>query len=293
VAPVHWGLLLALVLLWGSSYMLVELALRALSPVEITGLRISTAALVLLLALFASGRRLPRDPRFWVLATLMALVGNITPFFLISWGQQELESALAGILAATTPLCVLLLAHFTLPDERLERRQVAAFLLAFAGVAVLLGVEALTGLGGSLPRVLAQLAVIAAAACYGMATVLARFMQGPDPLVTAATVMLMAALLLSPFTWQALPALAGAGGLPLLALAVLGVLGTGVAAIIYFYLVGQVGARFVSLLNYLVPVWAAGLGILLLGEVLPVSAWLALAMILGGLVLTRKRSQSD
>lgn len=289
-SPRQWALLLVLVVLWGSSYLLIELSLRAFSPAQITGLRITAAALVLLLVLFASDQRLPRSPRDWALCIAMAVLGNILPFLLISWGQQEVESALAGILAATTPLGVLVLAHFVLADEKFERRHGVAFALAFAGVAVLLGVDALAGLGGSFARVTAQLAIVLAAAGYAAATVMARFMPANAPLSTATAVMLSGAVLMSPWTLGGLPALAAAPMLPILAIAILGVLGTGFASIIYFHLVGRSGARFTSMLNYLVPVWAAALGVLLLGESLGLSAWLALALILGGLLLTQRRS---
>jgi len=288
-APRHWAGLLLLVVLWGSSYSLIEVALSVVAPLQLTALRITAAALVLLVGVVASGRRLPPSPGLWGRMLLMALLGSMGPFFLISWGQLEVESALAGILAAITPLCVLVMAHFLLPDERLERRHALAFLLAFAGVVVLLGGEALGGLGGSVPRLLAQLALLLAAICYAGATVYARFLPGTDPLVTAAMVMSSAALLLAPVTLGSLPALAGAGALPLLALGFLGVFGTGLASIVYFQLIRSVGARFTSLLNYLVPVWAALLGAQLLGERVPTSAWLALALILAGMLLTQRK----
>lgn len=284
----HWAMLLLLVMLWGSSYSLIELTLPVVSPLQIAALRITAAALVLLVAVLASGRRLPRAPATWLRMFLMALLGSVAPFFLISWGQLQVESALAGILAAITPLCVLVMAHFLLPDERLERRHVIAFLLAFGGVVVLFGGEALTGLGGSGPRLLAQLAVLLAAVAYAGATVYARFLPGTDPLVTAATVMCSAALLLAPVTVGSLPALAAADVLPLLALGFLGVFGTGLASIVYFQLIRSVGARFTSLLNYLVPLWAAWLGTWLLAERVAATAWLALVLILAGMLLTQR-----
>jgi drug/metabolite transporter (DMT)-like permease len=286
----HWLSLGALVLLWGSSYSLVEVALRALTPGQVAGSRILTGALVLGGALFLPGPPIPRGGRFLALALAVALLGNCLPFFLISWGQARIESGLAGILAATTPLCVLVLSHWMLRDERLEGGQLAAFLLAFAGIVILLGVESLAGLGGSSERLLGSLAVLAAAFCYALSTVLARFMPGGRPLVVAAVVLGLAALVSGPLTLPGLPALSGLPRSALAAVAILGVFGTGLASVLYFRLVAEAGARFVSLLNFLVPVWAVALGTLLLGETLPASAWLALALILGGLVLTQRRS---
>ncbi len=292
-APLDWALLLSLAVLWGSSYSLVAVALRSFRPPEIAALRILAGALVLLVAMVATRTALPRTRRAWLLCAAIAVVGNCLPFFLISWGQQHLESALAGILAAVTPLCVLLMAHFILHDERLERRQIGAFLLGFLGVVVLMGPDSLAGLGGSGLRLAGQLAVFAAAACYALATVLARLMPPDPPMATSGAVLLVASGLMAPLGLPVLPALPAAPPPALAALGILGALGTGFAAILYFRLIGRAGARFASLLNYLVPLWAAALGILLLGERLSWNAWLALALILGAVLATQSTQSAD
>lgn len=285
----HWLLLGALVVLWGSSYFLVEIALGHLAPRQVAGGRILLGALVLAAALAGPGRPALGGWRFLGLALAMAVLGNCLPFLLISWGQVRIESGLAGILAATTPLCVLVLSHWLLHDEQLDRRQVGAFVLAFAGVVVLLGAESLAGLGGSPERLAGSLAVLAAAFCYALSTVLARFMPAGRPLAVAAAVLVCAALLIAPLALPGLPHPADLPGAVLAAVAVLGIFGTGLASVLYFRLVSEAGARFVSLLNFLVPAWAVLLGSLLLHERLPPSAWLALALILGGLLLTQRR----
>jgi drug/metabolite transporter (DMT)-like permease len=287
IRPRHWAALLGLVALWGSSYLMVEVALGAWTPPQIAALRIGTAALVLLPAVLAGGRRLPRAPRAWGWYLLIALVGNCIPFFLIAWGQQHLESGLAGILAATTPLCVLLLAHYLLPDEKLRPGQALAFLLGFGGIVVLMGADSLAALGGSGNRLWGQLAVFGGAFCYAVATVAARFVPTAHPAVTSAGVMLLATCLMGPWVARGAAGVLDAPPLAIGAVGFLGLLGTGAASILYFFLVAQTGARFTSLLNYLVPVWAVALGSMALGESLPLSGWLALAMILGALYLMR------
>jgi len=153
---------------------------------------------------------------------------------------------------------------------------------------VLMGPDSLAALGGSGDRLLAQLAVLGGAACYAAATVIARLMPPVSPLVTSTGVMLLASLVMAPFVVPGIAVLPAASGPAVFALVFLGVLGTGVASILYFYLIAQTGARFTSLLNYLVPVWAIALGTLLLGEKLLLSTWLALILILGGLILLSK-----
>jgi len=286
----HWVFLLGLVFLWGSSYLMIEISLTIWRPEQIVGLRLAMAAIVLLAAMLFGRRSFPRDRRTWAFFMGIAIVGNCLPFFLISWGQRHVESGLAGILAAATPLFVLILAHFVLPDERFRRGHVVAFMLGFAGIVVLMGPDSLAALGGSSERLLAQLAILGGAACYATVTVITRLMPPVSPLVTSAGVMLLGSVIMAPFAVQGMGALPAATGPAVFAIGFLGVCGTGLAAILYFHLIEQTGARFTSLLNYLVPVWAIVLGATILGEKLPLSTLFALILILSGLILI---SRSD
>jgi len=287
VRPAHWAALLCLVALWGSSYLMIELALAAWQPAEIAGLRIAAAAAVLLLTMLLRGNRLPWTWRHWRLFAAIAVIGNCLPFFLISWGQQYVESGLAGILAAATPLFVLILAHFVLDDERLNTGYVAAFGLGFCGIVVLMGPDSVAALGGSMQRLLGQAAILAGALGYAVATVIARKLPAGSALVTSAGVMLVGSLIMAPYLDAGLRAPAPdwrAGA----AIGFLGIMGTGIASILYFRLVAETGARFTSMLNYLVPIWAVGLGAAVLGELLPWTAWLGLILVLGSLILVSK-----
>ncbi|HHQ14119.1 MAG TPA: EamA/RhaT family transporter [Chromatiales bacterium] len=287
IKPLHWAALLGLVALWGSSYLAIEIALRAWRPAEIAGLRIAAAAIVLLTAAVVGRRRFPLTVRAWGGYLAVAVIGNCIPFFLISWGQQGLESGLTGILAASTPLFTLVLAHWVLDDERMRTGQAVACVIGFIGVVVLLGTDSLAAMGGSGTRLLSQLAVLGGALCYAAATVGARFMPLAHPVVTAAAVMGLAAVVMAPASLSGAVLLSVASPVELLAIGFLGLFGTGLASIWYFYLIAETGARFTSLLNYLVPVWAVGLGRIVLGESIPLAAWLALALILTGLFLMR------
>ena len=284
----HWLVLLTLVALWGSSYLMVEIALAVWRPAQITGMRILTAAVVLFAAMAWRRQRLPGDLKSWGYFLAIAVIGNCLPFFLISWGQQEVESGLAGILAATTPLAVLILAHFTLADERLGVRQVLGFVSGFAGIVVLMGPDSMAALGGSASRLLSQLAIFAGALCYAVATVTARSMPATSPVVASTGVILLAAVITSPYSVDAARLLSGVSWQAGAAIGFLGLLGTGMASILYFYLVAETSARFTSLLNYLVPVWAVGLGAWVLGEKLPLNSWLALSLIFLALILVSR-----
>jgi drug/metabolite transporter (DMT)-like permease len=163
---------------------------------------------------------------------------------------------------------------------------VCAFVLGFAGIVVLMGPDSLAALGGSTPRLWSQLAILAGAVCYAAATVIARKMPPASSLVTSAGVMLAASCVMSGFMWDGITVIDQVSWQAAGAIGFLGLLGTGVASILYFHLLSRTSARFTSLLNFLVPVWAVCLGAVWLGESLPLSAWFGLVLVLGSLILT-------
>ena len=292
--PVEWGLLLSLVVLWGSSFLLVRVSLDAFTPVAVTAGRLLIGAGVLVLVLLVMGRRPPWTLRAWSFFLVMALVGNALPFFLIAWGQREIPSGLTGILMAVMPLITLLLAHFLVAGERLTPRRLAGFALGFLGVLVLTGPEARAALVGREASFVAQLAVLGAAVCYGVAAIIAR--RGPvlHPVVTAGAVLAIAGIVVGGFLLaaglregEAAAAHSLIGLAPALSLLALGALSTALATVVYFSLVARAGPTFLSLINYLIPVWAVVLGALALGERLPTRAFAALGLILAGVVLAR------
>jgi len=293
--PAEWALLCTLVVLWGSSFMLVRVSLEAFTPLAVTAGRLLIGAGVLALVLAALRRRVSRQPRHWLFFLAMALLGNVAPFFLIAWGQMAIPSGLTGILMAVMPLTVLLMAHFLVAGERLTRRRLAGFALGFLGVVVLTGPDARAVLVGREASFISQLAVLGAALCYGVAAIVAR--RGPvlHPVVVAAPVLAIAGILAGTLLLAA-----GAGGesgavamhgpverWPAAAMLALGALSTGLATVVYFTLIARAGPTFLSLINYLIPVWAVVLGAVALDERLPPRAFVALALILAGVVLAR------
>jgi drug/metabolite transporter (DMT)-like permease len=291
---IEWGLLLALVSLWGSSFLLVRVSLDAFTPVAVTAGRLLIGAGVLVLLLVATRRRSPGTLRTWIFFVVMALIGNALPFFLIAWGQRVLPSGLTGILMAVMPLVTLVLAHFLVSGERLTPRRLAGFSLGFIGVLVLTGPDARAALIGREASFIAQLAVLGAAVCYAVAAIVAR--RGPvlHPVVTSGAVLSIAGLVVGAFllvaglrSGETAVAHSAIGVAPAMALLALGALSTGLATVVYFSLVARAGPTFLSLINYLIPVWAVVLGAVALGERLPARAFAALGLILAGVVLAR------
>ena len=294
----HWLLLLALVAMWGSSFMLVKVALQAIGPLHLVAGRLVIGAAVLAALLLALGRRWPQGRRMWGFFLAMAITGNALPFLLISWGQQGIDSGLAGILMAVMPLTTLVLAHFLVADERLSGARVGGFLLGFLGIVVLIGPEALLEVSGEGTALLSQLSVLGGAICYAANTVIARRRPDCEPISAAAGVMLLAAGVMLPAAWAfggplpfaGLPVAALPPG-PLFALAALGLVSTALATVVYLKLVTLAGAGFVALINYLIPLWAVLVGMAILDERPAWTALLALGLILAGVALSEKLSR--
>lgn len=287
--PGDWLLLAALTALWGSSFLFTRLAVGELAFEQVVSARLLLAAVLLVPLAAALRRPLPRGARTWGFFALIALLGNLLPFSLITWGQRSIGSGLTGILMAVMPLATLGLAHFFVPGEGLTRRRVLGFLVGFAGVLVLIGPAALAAggaRGGELP---AMLAVLAGALCYGVSTILARLQPPRDALSTAAAVITLAALASLPAgLGPPLPDLARLSAVVIGALLFLGLFATATAMILYFRLIRSAGPGFTSQLNYLIPVWALGVGLLFLGEEPGVHHLAGLLLILTGILVARR-----
>jgi len=292
-ALVDWVLLLALVAMWGSSFMFNKRGLETVTPLTLVAARLAIGALVLLIVVHERGMRLPRIGPVWAAYTVMGFVGNALPFFLITWGQQAIDSALAGILIAAMPLATLLLAHFIIAGEHLTQRRAAGFLVGFAGILVLMGPAVATRSGGSTLQVVSELAVLGGALCYSTNSILARLLVKTDFLVAATGTLLVASIMVVPLAialeqpWTLAPSFASTA-----AIVWLGIGPTALATILYFRLISSAGPTFMSLVNYLSPAVAVFLGVMLLGEQPGVNAYGALVLILSGIAISQWRRTS-
>lgn len=269
-----------LALLWGSSYLLISVALEDLPPLTLIALRVALAAAVLLAVVRWQGHRLPRHGTTWRQLFVQSLLNATAAWTLLAWGQQYVDSGLAGVLNSTSPVFVFFITLLVTRHEALSPLKLAGALLGVAGVALIIGIDALAGLGR---EVAAQLAVLLGAFLYGCAAINGkRFGQLP-PTVTAAAVMLCATAVLLPAAvvvdrpWTLRPS-----ALSLAAAIILAVFCTALALLLYFRLVRTLGSMGVASQAYLRAGVSVILGILLLGESFRPAVGLGLvAVILG------------
>jgi len=281
-----FAMLAALSILWGSSFVFVEVILTAVPVLTLVALRVSIAAATLWVAVLATGAHVPRRAGVWAAFALLGLLNNAVPFSLIVWGQTATTAGLAAILNATTPLFTALSAGIALADERLSARRLLGIAAGIAGVAVMIGPGAVGALGEDLPN---QIAVLGAALSYATAAVFARRFGrlGVRPVTVAAGQLTASSLIMVPvaLAFDGAAALAVASPLVWLAILANACLSTALAYILYFTILARAGATNVALVTVLVPVVAVLLAAATLGERLGFAEVFGMAMIFGGLVI--------
>jgi drug/metabolite transporter (DMT)-like permease len=279
--PADAARLLLLAAIWGSSFLLIKVALEDLGPLHIVAGRLVLGAAFLLVMLKARTLSLPAGRDVWRALAIMAIVSNLIPFTLITWGEESITSSLAAILNATTPLFTAAIASLVLEGERLTPLRAGGIALGFVGVAVIVGVD----IGGS--EVLGELAVVGASLSYGLGFVYARRRlvgRADGPIALSAGQLLVAAALATPLA-------AGGGGdfnpspLAILCVAGLGIAGTGLGYVLYYSLVTNVGATSASFVTYLLPIFGVLLGATLLDESLGLNTVIGAALVIAGIAV--------
>ncbi|MEM6539051.1 MAG: EamA family transporter [Pseudomonadota bacterium] len=296
--PLDWLLLLLIVIIGGSSFAMIRVAVADFSPMTIMAGRLWVAAIVLYALMKVKGRKFPpvvvgtaSGPRLhktWVSMALVGLIGNTIPFFLFPWAQRTIDSGLAGVYMAFMPIWTLALAYL-FAGEALTRNKVIGFVLGLAGVLILMGPEAIAGAATN--SVLAQVAILVATLCYAVTAILARRAPPVRPRTYAAGAVLCAALFSAPayilsegvtLPTLSLPAIAAVVGL--------GVGPSGIGTLFIVIIIRRVGASFMALANYLTPVYAVGLGALAFAERLDQGVFIALAVILAGVFVSQRKT---
>lgn len=278
-----------LTLFWGSSFLWIKVAIRGLSPDEVTFARLILGAGVLFAVVAFQRASVPRSPVVWLHIVVASLFANATPYLLFALGEQHVASSTAGILNATTPLWTVVVALATGHQRSVVPRQAAGLIVGFGGAVLVFSPwEASSGLVS-----IGAIECVLAACCYGIGYVyMDRFLvrRGIGP------VTLSACQLLAASGWLAI--VLGATGAPaprldfsvVASMVVLGVFGTGVAYVLNYQIIHSEGATVASTVTYLLPIVAIVLGVLALGERLTALVVAGIALILAGVWLTRNRA---
>ncbi|MBV5268826.1 MAG: EamA family transporter [Afipia sp.] len=275
------ALLLALATLWGASYAFIKIGVTTIPPVTLIAARTLIAGGLLLAVMQWRGIAMPRDPVVWRRFLIQACLNSVVPFTLIAWAERHVDAGLATILGSNAPIFAFLLTLLFARHERPTLRQSFGVGMGLIGICLVVGINALSGLG---QEVVAQLALVLAAMTFGAAAIFGRNFSGLDSIVPAAGSMICGAILLAPLSlivdrpWTLSPSMDS-----VLALLGLSVFSTALAFVIYFRLIqtlGPVGATAQAYLR--VPIGVA-LSAVLLGETLSPSAWAGLVCVIVGI----------
>jgi drug/metabolite transporter (DMT)-like permease len=284
---INWLLLMGLVLLWGTSFMFISISVESLHPLTIVFYRVLIGALILTLVVYAKGLRLPFTAKAWLAFLAMGIVGNVLPFFLISWGQLSVNSGIAGMIMATMPLITMLLAHYLVDGENLNRYKIMGFTFGIGGIAVLLG-PVFEG-GGQ--AAYGGIAIFIAASSYAVNAILVRRLPKLNPFINTSGVLIAATIVVFPIWLFVVPASSTEISTIALSSTIwLGIGPTAIATLMLFAVIDRAGPTFLSTINYMIPVVAFFTGAYVLSEPVESSSIVALVIILSGIALTRFRA---
>jgi drug/metabolite transporter (DMT)-like permease len=285
----EWLLFLLLGFLWGSSYIFIKIGVDAgLTPFILVSLRL-LIGLALLAAVVAIAREpLPRTPRMYGHLVVLGAFSVAIPFTLITWAERSVDSTIAATITSAVPLFVILFAAFALRDEPITPNKLIGVGIGLAGVAILVGFDPAALAGGSLA---AEIALIGATASYAIGGVYARRMvHGLRPMIPALFQVLFAFIMVTvlAFVFERpldAPITLETG----FAVVWLGLLGSGLAYLVFFRLLRSWGATRTSLVAYLLPIVGIALGALVLQEAIDARLLIGTALIIGGIGVVNSR----
>jgi drug/metabolite transporter (DMT)-like permease len=279
-----------LAVLWGSGFLWIKLAIRGLSPVEVTLTRLILGSAVLFALVGVRRGSLPRAPMIWLHIAVAALFANSVPYLLFAVGEQHVASSTAGMLNATTPLWTVVVALTTRHQRAITVRQAAGLVIGFGGAVLVFSPWRSSGELASVGAI----ECVAAAASYGIGFVyMDRFLarRGISPVTLSACQLLAASAFLAiALGWSGAPA-PRLDAAVIVSMTVLGLTGTGVAYVLNYQIITREGATVASTVTYLMPAVAIALGVVILSEPITVLVLAGIGLILAGVALTRQRGQ--
>ena len=284
-----WILLLALGVMWGTSYAFIKLGVETLPTFTLIASRLLIGFTLLATVVAIARERLPRSPRVYLHLLVMATINIVIPFTLITWAEQSVASAIAAILNGAVPLLVIVLAALVFPDEPITLGRLVGVVVGYVGVVVLVA----PGLAGALTgsEVTGEVVLLGSTVSYAVGAVYARRnIKGLRPMIPALFQVGFAFLIVAALAFVFEKPLAVAWNPnALIAVLWLGLLGSGAAYLIMFRLLGRIGATATSQLAYLLPVVGIVTGALMFGEQVDARVVGGTGLILGGVTLVNSR----
>ena len=280
----HWIVFILLGAIWSSSFLWIKIGVQDIGPMALVAFRMLFGAITAVSIGIYQKVYWARDWKTWAIFAVLGPTSLAIPIFFISWGELSIDSAVASILNATTPLFTILIAHFLLQDDKMTIQKVLGLLIGFAGVVVLMSKDLTAGAQNS---VIGQAAVILASLFYAGSAVYGRKLtqhvqgtvRGAMLLITSTIFMwILGPLTEKPFEFPSLP-------ITWIAILWLGVLGSGLAVIMLWYLIHEVGPTRASLVTYLFPVGGVILGVIFLNEHLSWQLLVGTILIVGSLAV--------
>jgi len=286
--PAHADYIILFLLgaLWGSSFGAIKIALYGVSPLTVMSVRIILAGAALLILTLIRSTPFPRGFQNWNKILWMALFGVLIPFFLVPWGQQKIDSSLAAIIMSINPFFALILGHYFSEDENFNKRQFFAMLLGFSGVFLVFNENADFSTNGNF---WGQGAVILAGIGYTISGVIAARLRGISADSVSASVFIVASLIALPL-WLIYdsPWNLQLEQDSIFALTHLGLVSTGIAFLMRYYVILRAGAVFFSYVAFLIPMFGIFFGVIFLDETVSVNTMVAVVLILSGVYFGRK-----
>jgi drug/metabolite transporter (DMT)-like permease len=277
----EYALLLVLAILWGASYTFIRVGVATIPPVTLIVARTLIAGGLLFAMLAARGLAMPRDAATWRRFMFQALLNSVIPFTLIAWAEQTVEAGLTTILCSTSPIFAFLVTFAMTRHEPVTLIKLFGAVAGLGGICLIVGIDALSGVGRAL---LADLALIASALCFAGAAIFGSRFKDLDPMVPATGSMLCGGIVLLPVSLMAEQpwTMARPSAASVLALLALSAFSTAVAFALYFRLVRTLGSIGVTAQSYLrVPVGVA-IGVVFLGESLTPDGFIGLICVVAG-----------
>ncbi len=287
--PTSYAMLVSLILIWGTAFLLVKIAVEAIHPNAVAAARVLFAAAIVIPFAILTKRSLPKGARRWLTCAIAGVLSLALPITLLSWAQQTVPSGVVGIYMAAIPLLVLPLAHLFSPGESMTRQKLIGFVVGFVGLLLLIGFDTVKQISSA--DGLAQLACLATSLCYATSSLIIRRAPKTDPIAFSAIALFVASLLVLPLGithWPTEP-------IPTSIWAIMiwvGVISTGLAMVMRVTIISSVGSVFMSIAGYFLPIVALIVGATFGAEQINTDDVIACGLILGGVAYAQFGGQA-